>query len=85
MSFTHGLRFTKDKNEIKDYRADLGYFDLTTNTEIFSAMTTINDHQDEVTDRNWRIRFWDLQELFNFDYAHRGRTRTLGVDASYRF
>ncbi|MBU3071299.1 TonB-dependent receptor [Aestuariicella sp. G3-2] len=79
LSFTLGLRFTKDKNEIKDYRADLGYLDPATNTEIFSAMTTINNHQDEVTDRNWGTRFAldyaltsDITSYISFTTGYRG-------------
>lgn len=56
LSATFGLRFTRDKNEINDYKADLGYLDPATNSEIFSAFTTISNYQNQVTDRNWGTR-----------------------------
>jgi iron complex outermembrane receptor protein len=38
-----------------------------------------------LTDKEYASSMTDLQELFNYDYAHRGRTRTFGLEASYRF
>jgi len=38
-----------------------------------------------LADKEYVSFMTDLQDLFNFDYAHRGRTRTFGLDAHYRF
>jgi iron complex outermembrane receptor protein len=56
LTFTLGLRFTKDNNKIKDYQADFGYLDPTTNTEVASIASTITNYEDDITDRNWGTR-----------------------------
>jgi len=38
-----------------------------------------------ITDEEYTTSLLDLQSSFNFDYAHRGKTRTFGLDAKYRF
>jgi iron complex outermembrane receptor protein len=38
-----------------------------------------------LADKEYISSMLDLQDFFNFDYAHRGRTRTFGLDANYRF
>jgi len=79
LSFTLGLRFTKDDNKIDNYEAQLGYLDPVTNTEIVNAMSTISDYQNDVTDRNWGTRFAldyalssDITTYISFTTGYRG-------------
>jgi len=79
LSFTLGLRFTKDNNEIKNYNARLGYLDPSTNTEVVNAIPTISDYQNEITDRNWGTRFAldyalssDITTYISFTTGYRG-------------
>jgi len=79
LSFTLGLRFTKDDNKIDNYEANLGYLDPVTNTEVVNAIPTISDYQDDVTDRNWGTRFAldyalssDIITYISFTTGYRG-------------
>jgi iron complex outermembrane recepter protein len=38
-----------------------------------------------ITDEEYLTSLLDLQSFFNFDYSHRGRSRTFGLDLKYRF
>jgi len=78
LAFTLGLRFTKDDNEIRDYKASLGYFDPNTNTEVH-AFDTISDYQNEISDRNVGKRFAldyalssDITTYISFTTGYRG-------------
>jgi len=79
MTFTFGLRFTKDDNEINHYNASLGYLDPATHTEMVNAIPTISGYQNEITDRNWGTRFAldyalssDITSYISFTTGYRG-------------
>jgi len=79
LTFTLGLRFTKDDTEINNYNASLGYLDPVTHSEVLGAIPTISDYQNEITDRNWGTRFAldyalssDITSYISFTTGYRG-------------
>lgn len=58
LSFTAGLRYTDDNNELKYYRAALGYYDPSTASEVIDVFPTIDAApEDQLTSTNWSRRF----------------------------
>ena len=57
LSLTAGLRYTDDNNELEYYRAAIGYYDPTTDSEVIDAVPTIDEAPvDQLTTTNWSAR-----------------------------
>lgn len=77
------------------------YYDAFNNTNthqegywIWNMRFSYKSHDDKIImglwvknlfDEEYVTQMTDLQELFNYDYSHRGRTRTFGFDINYQF
>jgi iron complex outermembrane receptor protein len=64
LSFTLGLRYTDDRNDLPSYKAWLGYLDPTTGTDVTNAVQTIDGAPtDQLKSTNWSGRIGAQYQL----------------------